>query len=207
MAVAKKKQIVTPRAVAVFPWLNTPDTKFNADGEFKVTLKIGAEDATSLIEQIDEEIAKYKEEQAAKDPKVGRYSDMPPYEQEVDDQGNLTGNYLFKFKQKAKINTKDGRTINMKVALFDAQRTPTDVLIGGGSEIKVAATMWPYVLQTTKSVGVSLRPSAVQVLSLVSVGDSKTANLFDTEDGFVVSNKNAAPTVDDDEEEYNATDF
>lgn len=207
MAVAKKKQIVTPRAVAVFPWLNTPDTKFNADGEFKVTLKIGAEDATSLIEQIDEEIAKHKEEQAVKDPKVGRYSDMPPYEQEVDDQGNLTGNYLFKFKQKAKINTKDGRTINMKVALFDAQRTPTDVLIGGGSEIKVAATMWPYVLQTTKSVGVSLRPSAVQVLSLVSVGDSKTANFFDSEDGFVVSNKNAAPTVDDDEEEYNATDF
>lgn len=207
MAVAKKKQIVTPRAVAVFPWLNTPDTKFNADGEFKVTLKIGAEDATSLIEQIDEEIAKYKEEQAAKDPKVGRYSDMPPYEQEVDDQGNLTGNYLFKFKQKAKINTKDGRTINMKVALFDAQRTPTDVLIGGGSEIKVAATMWPYVLPTTKSVGVSLRPSAVQVLSLVSVGGSKTADLFDSEDGFVASNTNAAPTVDDDEEEYNATDF
>lgn len=207
MAVAKKKQIVTPRAVAVFPWLNTPDTKFNADGDFKVTLKIGAEDATSLIEQIDEEIAKHREEQAVKDPKVARYSDMPPYEQEVDDQGNLTGNYLFKFKQKAKINTKDGRTINMKVALFDAQRTPTDVLIGGGSEIKVAATMWPYVLQTTKSVGVSLRPSAVQVLSLVSVGDSKTANLFDSEDGFVVGNKNAAPTVDDDEEEYNATDF
>jgi len=132
---------------------------------------------------------------------------MPPYEQEVDDQGNLTGNYLFKFKQKAKINTKDGRTINMKVALFDANRTPTDVLIGGGSEIKVAATMWPYVLPTTKSVGVSLRPSAVQILSLVSVGGSKTAELFDYEDGFVASNTNAAPTVDDDEEEYNATDF
>jgi len=206
MAANKKQQIVTPRATAVYPWLNTPDTKFNADGEYKVTLKIGSEDAAPLMEKIDQVIAEYKQEQSGKDPKVGRYSDMPPYEEEVDDQGNLTGNILFKFKQKAKIHTKDGRTIDMKVALYDAQRTPTDVMIGGGSEIKVAATLWPYVLPTTKSVGVSLRPSAVQVLSLVSVGGSKMADLFDSEDGFVASNTNAAPTVDD-EEDLDAADF
>ena len=40
MAANKKQQIVTPRATAVYPWLNTPDTKFNADGEYKVTLKM-----------------------------------------------------------------------------------------------------------------------------------------------------------------------
>ena len=206
MAANKKQQIVTPRATAVYPWLNTPDTKFNTDGEYKVTLKIGSEDAAPLMEKIDQVIAEYKQEQSGKDPKVGRYSDMPPYEEEVDDQGNLTGNILFKFKQKAKIHTKDGRTIDMKVALYDAQRTPTDVMIGGGSEIKVAATLWPYVLPTTKSVGVSLRPSAVQVLSLVSVGGSKMADLFDSEDGFVASNTNAAPAVDD-EEDLDAADF
>ena len=206
MAANKKQQIVTPRATAVYPWLNTPDTKFNADGEYKVTLKIGSEDAAPLMEKIDQVIAEYKQEQSGKDPKVGRYSDMTPYEEEVDDQGNLTGNILFKFKQKAKIHTKDGRTIDMKVALYDAQRTPTDVMIGGGSEIKVAATLWPYVLPTTKSVGVSLRPSAVQVLSLVSVGGSKMADLFDSEDGFVASNTNAAPAVDD-EEDLDAADF
>ena len=206
MAANKKQQIVTPRATAVYPWLNTPDTKFNSDGEYKVTLKIGSEDAAPLMEKIDQVISEYKQEQSGKDPKVGRYSDMPPYEEEVDDQGNLTGNILFKFKQKAKIHTKDGRTIDMKVALYDAQRTPTDVMIGGGSEIKVAATLWPYVLPTTKSVGVSLRPSAVQVLSLVSVGGSKMADLFDSEDGFVASNANAAPAVDD-EEDVDAADF
>ena len=103
MAANKKQQIVTPRATAVYPWLNTPDTKFNADGEYKVTLKIGSEDAAPLMEKIDQVIAEYKQEQSGKDPKIGRYSDMPPYEEEVDDQGNLTGNILFKFKQKAKI--------------------------------------------------------------------------------------------------------
>ena len=206
MAANKKQQIVTPKATAVYPWLNTPDTKFNVDGEYKVTLKIGSEEAAPLIEKIDGVIAEYKQEQATKDPKVGRYSDMPPYEEEVDDQGNLTGNVLFKFKQKAKIHTKDGRTIDMKVALFDAQRTPTDVIVGGGSEIKVAATLWPYVLPTTKSVGVSLRPSAVQILTLVSAGGSKMADLFDSEDGFVASNTNAAPSFDE-EEDGDAADF
>ena len=206
MAANKKQQIVTPKATAVYPWLNTPDTKFNMDGEYKVTLKIGSEKAAPLIEKIDGVIADYKQEQATKDPKVGRYADMPPYEEEVDDQGNLTGNVLFKFKQKAKIHTKDGRTIDMKVALFDAQRTPTDVIVGGGSEIKVAATLWPYVLPTTKSVGVSLRPSAVQILTLVSAGGSKMADLFDSEDGFVASNTNAAPSFDE-EEDGDAADF
>ena len=206
MAVNKKKQIVTPRAVAVYPWLNSPDTKFNAEGEYKVTLKIGSDEAAPLIEEIDETINNYQKEQADKDPKVGRYSANPPYEEEVDDQGNLTGNYLFKFKQKAKINTKDGRSIDMKIALYDAQRTPTDAMIGGGSEIKVAATLWPYVLPTTKSVGVSLRPSAVQILSLVSVGGNKMANLFENEEGFVASNDNAAPSTDD-EEDTDASDF
>ena len=206
MAVNKKKQIVTPRAVAVYPWLNTPDTKFNVEGEYKVTLKIGSDEAAPLIEEIDETINEYQKEQADKDPKVGRYSTNPPYEEEVDDQGNLTGNYLFKFKQKAKINTKDGRSIDMKIALYDAQRTPTDAMIGGGSEIKVAATLWPYILPTTKTVGVSLRPSAVQILSLVSVGGNKMASLFDEEEGFVASNDNAAPS-DDNEEDSDAADF
>ena len=206
MAANKKQQIVTPKATAVYPWLNTPDTKFSVDGEYKVTLKIGSEDAQPLINKIGEVIEEYRDEQTKKDPKIARYSDMLPYDEEVDDQGNLTGNMLFKFKQKAKIHTKDGRTIDMKVALFDAQRTPTDVIVGGGSEIKVAATLWPYVLPTTKSVGVSLRPSAVQILTLVSAGGSKMADLFDSEDGFVASNTNAEPSFDE-EEDVDAADF
>lgn len=207
MAANKKKQIVTPRAIAVYPWLNTPDTKFSSDGEFKVTLKIGPDDAQPLIQKIGEVIEEYRNEQTQKDPKIARYSDMLPYEDEVDDQGNLTGNYLFKFKQKAKIHTKDGRTIDMKIALYDAQRTPTDVVVGGGSEIKVAATLWPYVLPTTKSVGVSLRPSAVQILSLVSVGGSKMADLFADEDGFVANSNSAPASVNDEEEDIDAADF
>ena len=205
MAKTNKVQIVTPRGTAVYPWLNRPDTKFSDDGEFKVTLKIPAEEAQDLISKLDKMLDDYQKEQSGKDAKVGRYTANAPYEEEMDDNGNLTGNYLFKFKQKAKVHTKDGRTIDMKVALFDASRTPTQAQVGGGSEVKVAATVWPYVMPATKTVGLSLRPSAVQILSLVSVS-SGASNLFQVEDGFTDTGTVTEET-EEETTEYAATDF
>ena len=193
MAQNNQIKIVTPRGIAVYPWLNIPDTKFSADGDFKVTLKVPAEDASPLIQKLDEIISDYQAQKIKADPKLARYSVSPPYEEEMDDQGNLTGHYLFKFKQKAKIHTKDGRVIDMKVALVDASRTPTSVNVGGGSEIKIAATVFPYAMSTTKSIGLSLRPSAVQILSLVS-NQSNVVSLFDDEEGFKTE---AAPSAND----------
>lgn len=205
MAKTNKVQIVTPRGTAVYPWLNRPDTKFSDDGEFKVTLKIPAEEAQDLISKLDKMLDDYQKEQSGKDAKVGRYTANAPYEEEMDDNGNLTGNYLFKFKQKAKVHTKDGRTIDMKVALFDASRTPTQAQVGGGSELKVAATVWPYVMPATKTVGLSLRPSAVQILSLVSLS-SGASNLFEVEDGFTDTGTVTEET-EEETTEYAATDF
>ena len=119
-----------------------------------------------------------------KDPKVKQFKMADLYEEEVDDQGDLTGNYLFKFKQKAVINTRAGTALNMKVALFDSQKKPTDVSIGGGSVIRVAATAIGYAMPSTKMVGLSLRPSAIQIIEL-SGGAGAGADAFAVEDGFV----------------------
>ena len=110
----------------------------------------------------------------------------PVYDEEVDDQGNLTGNYLFKFKQKAIIKTRKGDTLRMKVALFDAQRQPTSAQVGGGSIIKIAGVAFGYAMPTTKMVGVSLRPEAVQIIELQQRGGNAAA-MFDVEDGYVAS--------------------
>jgi hypothetical protein len=208
MAQTQLTKIVTPKGIAMYPWLNTgkPDTKFNADGEYKVTLKVPAEDAAPLIAQLADVLTKYQNEQSIRDPKIARYTAAPPYEEEVDDQGNLTGNYLFKFKQRARVNTKDGRTLDMKITLVDATRTPTQVSLGGGSEIKIAATIWPYALSTNKTVGLSLRPNAVQIISLVEFKSKGTADLFSDEEGFTTTaaNQVSAPM----NEEYDtAADF
>ena len=192
MAQNNLQKIVSPRGIAVYPWLNSPDTKFSPDGDYKVTLKVEAEAAAPLIAKLDEVLTNYKAQQVKTNPKVGQYSITPPYEMELDDQGNATGNYLFKFKQKAKIHTKDGRVIDMKVALVDASRTPTSVNVGGGSEIKIAATVFPYAMSSNKNIGVSLRPSAVQILSLAS--GSNVVSLFDDEEGFKTE---AAPSAND----------
>lgn len=184
-------KIVSPRGIAVYPWLNRPDTKFSPDGDYKVTLRVGAADAQPLVEKLDEIINDYHLEESKHNPKLKQYTVSPPYEDEVDDQGNLTGNILFKFKQKAKIQTKDGRSIDMKVALVDASRTPTTANIGGGSEIKIAATAAPYVMTTTKTVGMTLRPNAVQILRLAQ--GNNVVSLFDDEDGFI-TDETAVPT-------------
>lgn len=185
MAKQKSPRIVTPKGIAVYPWLNKPDTKFSPDGDYKVTLKVAAEDAAPLMQELDGILQEYKAEASKRDPKIARMAINPPYEEEVDDQGILTGNYLFKFKQKAVINMKDGRTVDVKIAMLDASRTPTDVLVGGGSEIKIAATVYPYAMNTTKTVGLSLRPYAVQILKLVKVGGGAAADVFEDEDGFI----------------------
>lgn len=177
-------KFVTPKGVAVWPHLNTPDTKFVTEGEYHTKLRIPADEAQPLIQQLEDIRSEYLKEAIRKDPKVKQFKMADLYEEEVDDQGDLTGNYLFKFKQKAVINTRAGTTLKMKVALFDSQKEPTDAQIGGGSVIRVAATAIGYAMPSTKMVGLSLRPSAIQIIELSSVAGS-AANDFNIEDGFV----------------------
>ena len=67
----------------------------------------------------------------------------------------------------------------------------TTVIVGGGSEIKIAATVFPYAMNTNKTIGLSLRPNAVQILSLVS-NQSNVVSMFDDEDGFKTETAPAA---------------
>jgi len=200
-------QFVTPKGVAVWPSLNTPDTKFVAEGEYHTKLRIQAEDAAPLIQQLEGIRDAYLAEAVRRDPKVKQYKMADLYEEEVDDQGNLTGHYLFKFKQKAVIQTRSGSSLNMKVALFDSQRSPTTAQIGGGSVLRIAGSAIGYAMPSTKMVGLSLRPSAVQVIQLSSMGGA-SADAFTIEDGFVADDEDepvavtAGTSFNDDESDF-----
>ncbi len=206
MAQQNRKQFVTPAGVAIYPWLNTPDTKFAPEGEFKVNLRLSAEEAEQLINQLGQELDNFAAEAIKKDPKIKQFDKRMPFEEEIDDNGDLTGSYIFRFKQKAKIKTKTGDSFDMKVALFDAKRTPTTVNVGGGSTLKVAFTAWPYAMASSRSIGLTLRPSAVQILQLVERGGGDDANMFDDEDGFEADTSASAfsdtstPTTTDEDE-------
>jgi len=178
-------RMVTPTGVAQYAWLIKPDTRFDAVGHYKTNLILSREDAANAMQMVDkamtESLTLAKENAKGKKIKEG----SPPYMEELDDNGEPTGNIIFKFKTKAEIISKDGSVIPNKVAIFDSQGTPmTDTDVWSGSELKVSADIVPYYTAIV-GAGVSLRLRAVQVIKLVQGGDGATGYGFDAiDDGY-----------------------
>ena len=176
-------KLVSPKGYAQYPWLNTPDTKFDNDGVYCVTLKCDdnktTQDFISKLEEIrdnfyDNDVNVQK---ALSTKKKVNKADVCEY----DDEGNV----LIKFKQKAKIKAKDGSIIDIKIPLFDSKTKPMNETIGRDSVIKIATQVFPYFMQTTKTVGLSLKITAVQVLELKEATSGSGAGYgFGEEEGF-----------------------
>ena len=90
----KLKTHVSVLGEAIFPHLNKPDVKFNAEGEYKVTLKVKKSDATGMIELFNQaQVDSLKQFTQEKGKKV-KEAPHPRYNIEGD-------NVFFKFKLKA----------------------------------------------------------------------------------------------------------
>lgn len=204
---AKLEKAVSPKGVAVFPWLQKPDTKWKAEGEYKTGLRLSGDEAEAFKAAVDARVqaalTDYQEkavEEAGVDPKriavakrtASEMKTAFPYKYALDESGNETDEIEFSFKTKASYkDRKTGATVNKRVTVVDAKRNPVTEDIFGGSVLKIAFEYLPYYSPATKTVGVSLRISAVQVLELVngSSGVGAAAFAFDEEDGFVSSGK------------------
>lgn len=180
-----------------------PDTKFDPNGIYSVNVLIPEAEAAEICEYLDGVVEqRYAEEVKAKPKLKNGLSTKPPYEPEYDQNGDPTGNIEFKLKLKAKVQARDGSTYEQKPIVVDAKRTPmdADTAIGNGSVIKAAFEPIPYMMASTKQVGVSLRLKGVQVIDLVEYGGG--SSLFDEEDGYVseaVAKDNRQDTPFDDE--------
>jgi len=178
-----------------------PDTRFVPEGEYSTQVIIPEAEAAAVCEQLDG-IIQSKFQEAVKDnPKLKAVlSTATPYSKEVDDNGDETGNLVFKSKLKARIKSKAGETYTQKPSVVDAKKTPMDksIAVGNGSTVKIAVEPFPYVMQSTKQVGVSLRLKAMQVIDLVEYG--APSSIFDEEDGYVaqaVAKDNSNDMFDD----------
>jgi hypothetical protein len=206
-------KFITPKGVAVYPRLNTPDTKFKTEGEYSAKIRLSEEDAAPLIAKIEEAIAEtYKAEQdrliaAGKKAaaKTLKYADKP-YKNVLDGEGEETGEVEFNIKMKAQYTKKDGTVVKLEPKLFDAATPPNPLpkstQIWGGSLIKVAGEFNPFA--TAIGVGMSLRLSAVQVIKLVSGGSGGDASSYGfggEEDGFVAEGSEFSSTEDSTTEE------
>lgn len=176
MANTKFTKFVTPKGVAGYPKLLVPDTKFNADGVYTVTLTMGPAEAQPLIDKINEA---FTEEFGPK--KLALLA--PPYK--TDEEGQVA----FKFKSKS------------KPTLFDSKGIPvtsTELKIGSGSTMKVKGSVGPCLVLGKHYA--TLWMNSVQIIDLVEYNSSG----FGAEEGGFVAPKDV-PGEDEEEDEVMAT--
>lgn len=166
----KRVRITTPKGVAIFPWLNKPDTKFKDEGQYKITLRLSAENAAILDAKLqplfDKAVAAAQKNPKNKGKKLKINDFSKPV---IDDNGDATGETDYGFKMTASgISKKNGEPWSMKPDLYDAhgERLASDVKVWGGSIVKVSFEVTEY--DKPIGCGISLRLNAVQVIKLVS---------------------------------------
>lgn len=170
-------KLVSPKGIAKYPWLNKPDTKFDDLGAYKVDLIVPKDDAKSYLDKI---VAIFKEEAGPKAKPVNK-----PWYDELDDDGNATGNVVFRFKNQLKPNWMERKP----VLKGPDPKQVLDVNVGGGSLIRVAGPV--YIWQNAKGYGIGLQMEAVQVLDLKTYEPKTQADdFFEVEEGFELEIEN-----------------
>ena len=206
------KNIMVLEGSAQWAKVLEPDTKWNPLGDYSINLQLAQADAAPMCERLEEIVQEeFKKAVKEKPPLKNTLTTQDVSNTVYDkDTGDDTGKVEFKFKLKAKVQRKDGSYYEQQPAVLDAKKQPLpkDMLIGNGSRVKVAFEPFPYIMQSTKKVGVSLRLKAVQVLDLVEYGNAATS-VFDEEDGYVAPPPSDTATNDSvvTEEFADAADF
>jgi len=196
----KFARITSPLGTAVYPRLNAPDTKFDADGVYSVELELDPKDkaaAAFLTELTKAADAAYTETCKEKGGKKLKRSGLPI--KETDD--SLV---RIKFKLKAKAGNAE-KSWAQKPVLFDAQGTAleTPPNIGSGSQIKVAFEIVPYFTAMV-GAGISLRMKAVQICELreYTPGDNFDAYGFKATEGFTKQTEAPKAATTEDESDF-----
>ena len=203
---------VTPMGKSQWAKIAVPDTKFVADGEYSIRLRLKGENATKLQANIDKAIEQAVAKAVADNPNKKIKKGTVPYVEVVED-GKQTGELDFKFKQKKIIQTKNGQ-VEKKVVMFDSNNKPIveKLLIGNGSDVKVAYNPMPYYTPTM-GASVSLKLVGVQILNLVPYdnnNDSAESLGFKKEDGYSHNNSTGGNDEEEDisfEEQKEEADF
>jgi len=164
--------LTTPRGIAVYPRLSTPDTKFNKDGLYTIRVRLDQEQVevqkflTAMTQQHKEAVDKARSELPKAKQKSMKIADLPWKKDEAEDG---TESIVMNFKMLSKITSKKtGESWTQRPAVFDAAGKPLakELRVGGGSVVKVAFEVNPFYTGAL-GAGLSLRLKAVQVLELV----------------------------------------
>lgn len=203
MAKSKRDRIpfTSPQGVAIYPHIKAPDPHKEYGGDFTCKLRVPAAEAQEFIDFLEGVRDPYAAEEKKKDPKKKKWTVADVYEEELDDDGEETGNLIFKFKLKHKIVDRETGEVKFtqRPAVFDSDGNQLKKVpnVGGGSTLIVGGTVVPYAMAATKLLGVSLRMEGVQILDLVEFGgrDAESFGFGKQSGGYV-----AGSDADDDDE-------
>ena len=196
------KVITTPKGKAVWPRIDTPDTKFDEDGVYSCKLHVSEGDFKAFEALVKPKLdAAYKEECSRQGKDKIRMAASSPLR--INDEGD----HEIYAKQKAKVHTKSKGTLEFTIAAVDSQGKKIDMpKIGSGSTLKIAVEINTWFVPS-QGFGYTLRLRAVQVLDLIEYGGGDSSFGFGAEaDGYVGSGEslNDAFEVADEAETSNA---
>jgi hypothetical protein len=181
MADDKKPKTIIHNALpgtAIYPYLNSPDTKWKPEGEFKVKVRYSDEDAAGIRENFEagmveaEKLAKAfaAKQLKEKKKKIAIKEADPSIVPEYDEQGEETGFTLVNFKSTASgVSKKTGKPWKRTIALFDANGNAMRKPVYSGSELIMAYSASPWC-NPKGEYGVKFQIEGVQVVKLVSEG-------------------------------------
>jgi len=206
---SKKKEVfITPKAEAVWAFLDKPSDKFNPDGVYTVSLafEAGDRDYRALMQtlkaQRDEAFEKWKRD----NPKQARGAKAAPIsKKETDAEDAETGRRLLTFKMISKGKSRrTGNDYTMSPDIFDATGAKLEHVppVGGGSVLKVAFETFGAYVASSRQFYLSLQLRAVQIIELVEAGNRSAEYYgFEEEEGYVAGAGTARfPSGDDDGE-------
>jgi|TARA_R110000744_G_scaffold128891_2_gene236189 hypothetical protein len=197
------KVITTPKGKAVWPRIDTADTKFDEDGVYSCKLHVTEGDFKAFEAIVKPKLdAAYKEECSRQGKDKIRMAASSPLR--INDEGD----HEIYAKQKAKVHTKSKGTLEFTIAAVDSQGKKIAMpKIGSGSILKMAVEVNTWFVPS-QGFGYTLRLRAVQVLDLVEYGGGGDGSFgFGAEaDGYVGSGEslNEAFAVADEAETSNA---
>ena len=184
----KFPHLTTPKGKAIYPWLTEPDRKFNPDGEYKINLRLNADDADKIIVSLEDIFEKHYNECLKEQGKKKLKKHSFPCEEVTDENGEKTDEWDFKFKLKAKWKSRDGKEGTQRPILYDAKNnvltSENRPKVASGSIVRIGYEVYTWYAPAL-GCGLSLRPKAVQILELIEYGGGSGSGFgFNEEDGF-----------------------
>jgi hypothetical protein len=178
MANKKKERIMSPRGVAHYPWVKTPDTKFKPKGEYKcgIVLNKADSDTQALITKLEGERDAIVEAIKGgtfmwmgdtvklKPYQIQQLNVHPVYKDILDDEtGQPTGDIIVTAKQNAVYGKNDEYKANITVV--NSKGTPdANLNVFGGDTIKMLFTVSGFWNAKDQLAGLTVRLVAVQVI-------------------------------------------